>query len=435
MLTPRVLVSLLILGWLAPGPALALGLGRIQVYSHLGQPLRADIELLAIPHDTVGRVQAALASPEDFDWIGLKRDQALEDLAFTPLINSKGKPVIRVTSTQPITRPRIDLLLDVRWSRRHLLREYTIELQARIPVQPTAPPAIIRPARPPIRAKSPARAPVTTPGKTPKSAPEAAPVMTLPSEPEQTRRYRTVRGDTLSGIARRYAPRGLAQWHSMVQAIYAANPHAFLHGDINRLMAGVVLRVPEGEELARLGRPQPEPRPPAVRQRPAAPTAGAASKPPPPEQKRPQETREADKAPPGSPSGQDDTAQGEPSPRLEIVSNQDTEAPADAAVASSKEYLAKLERTVTLAQELAESRLQEANELKGRIQALEGVIAKQDRLIALQSEQLSKLIERTEVPKPPPARPPPTLGLWLLGALFGLTVILAVLVLRLYLRK
>jgi pilus assembly protein FimV len=444
MLTPRVLVSLLILGWLLPGPALALGLGRIQVYSHLQQPLRADIVLLAIPHDTVGQVQAALASPQDFDWIGLKRDQALEDLVFTPLINSKGKPVIRVTSTQPITQSRLGLLLDVRWSRRHLLREYTIEVKARAPVRSTAPPtaapAISGPARPPIRAKTPAKAPATTPEKTPKPVLKAAPELTLPSEPGQTNRYRTVRGDTLTGIARRHAPRGVARLHRMVQAIYAANPHAFLHGDIDQLMAGVVLQIPQGEELARLDRPQPEPRPkpPAVRPRPAAPVASAASKPRRPEQKEsPQETSEADKAPPaplGSPPVQDDTAPGEQPPRLAIVSDQDTKAPSGAAVATSEEYLTKLERTVTLAQELAESRLQEANELQGRIQALEGVIVKQDRLIALQSEQLSKLIERTEVPKPAPARAP-TLRVWLMGALLGLSVVLAMLVLRLYLRK
>jgi pilus assembly protein FimV len=443
MLTPRVLVSWLILGWLLPGPALALGLGSIQVYSHLQQPLRADIALLAIPHDTVGQVQAALASPQDFDWIGLKRDQALEDLVFTPLINSKGKPVIRVTSTQPITQSRLDLLLDVRWSRRHLLREYTIEVKTQAPVRstalPTAAPAISRSARPPIRAKTPAKAPATTPETTPKPVLEAAPEMTLPSEPGQTNRYRTVRGDTLSGIARRHAPRGIARLHRMVQAIYAANPHAFLHGDIDQLMAGVVLQIPQGEELARLDRPQPEPRPkpPAVGQRPAAP-ASAASRPRRPEQKEsPHETSEADKAPPApqrSPPVQDDTAPGEQPPRLEIVSDQDTKAPAGAAVATSKEYLTKLERTVTLAQELAESRLQEANELQGRIQTLQGVIAKQDRLIALQSEQLTNLIARTEVPKPAPARSP-ALGIWLMGALLGLTVVLAVLVLRLYLRK
>ena len=413
---------LLILAWLTPGLVLALGLGRIQVYSHLGQPLRADIQLLAIPPDTVGQVHAALASPEDFDWIGLQRDRALEDLAFTPLINSKGRPVIRVTSTRPVTRPGLDLLLDVRWSGRHLLREYAIEIKP-LP-RPTAPAASVRPAKLPTRT----RAPVGTPAKTPTTAPQPALQAILTGE---AGRYRTVPGDTLSGIARRYAPQGAAQWHRMTQALYAANPHAFLHGDINRLMTGVVLKIPQGEELARLGRPHPES--PAMHRTAPAPVTVTAPSPTPPQRRKPQETDKADKPPPGPPSGPDNTARGKP--HLEILGKERTEAPAAVAVASSKEYLAKLERTVTLAQELAESRLQEANELKSRIRALEGVIAKQDRLITLQSEQLSKLIERSEAPKPSAARPSTTVGLWLLGTLVGLTVVLAVLVLRLYLRK
>lgn len=412
---------------------MALGLGSIQVYSHLDQPLRADIELLAIAHDTVSRVHAALASPEDFDWIGLERDPALEDLAFTPLINSKGKPVIRVTSSRPITKPRLDLLLDVRWSNRHLLREYTMQIKAQAPISSDQPGPIIRPAKPPLRAAAPTRP--RTPVKAPTPASQPAPKMALSGD---QRRYRTVPGDTLSGIAKRYAPQGPTQWRRMTQALFAANPHAFLQGDIDRLMAGVVLRIPRGEELARLGRPQPRrprPEPPAATRNPLAAVAAALPSPPPARQNAPRDSSKTDKVPPESTPKQAIPAQQKSPPRLEIVSDQDTEAQSGAAVARSKAYLAKLERTVTLAQELAESRLQEVNELKGRIRSLEGVIAKQDRLITLQSEQLTKLIERSEAASPPSARPSTTLGLWLLGSLVGLMVVLAVLVLRLYLRR
>jgi pilus assembly protein FimV len=62
-----------------------------------------------------------------------------------------------------------------------------------------------------------------------------------------------VRNDTLWSIAGRVAPDDSVDRNQMMLAIYRANPEAFA-GNINRLKAGVILRVPEAEELAVLGR-------------------------------------------------------------------------------------------------------------------------------------------------------------------------------------
>ena len=69
--------------------------------------------------------------------------------------------------------------------------------------------------------------------------------MVLPdASPDQ---YRVRRGDTLSEIAERYLVEG-ATLNQTMMALFEANGHAF-DGNINRLKAGAVLRVPGENEL------------------------------------------------------------------------------------------------------------------------------------------------------------------------------------------
>jgi nucleoid-associated protein YgaU len=57
-------------------------------------------------------------------------------------------------------------------------------------------------------------------------------------------RYFVQTGDSLSAIARRIENRGVGMWPA-VQGIFAANPHAFVDGDPNQLIAAVWLDIPE----------------------------------------------------------------------------------------------------------------------------------------------------------------------------------------------
>ena len=86
-------------------PVFALGLGRIVVKSAPGQPLLAEIPVVAADPSELGDLQVRLASPETFRRVGLPApDAATANLRFTVAVDGSGQPVIRVTSAAPIRR-------------------------------------------------------------------------------------------------------------------------------------------------------------------------------------------------------------------------------------------------------------------------------------------------------------------------------------------
>jgi pilus assembly protein FimV len=259
-----------LLGMLAV-PAFALGLGQIQVKSRPGEPLLAEIPIVSSDPTELQGLQARLASPETFRRIGLEPPQGIvSDLQFTPAVDERGRPVIRVTSTAPVQQAGLTFLIEVDWGQGRLVREYSALVDApRTVAAPPAPSVAAPDAAPVIQRPAPAPAPpvATEPAATPAApAPLATPapqpeVAASPPPPAAPRaengEYGPVkRGDTLARIAG-----GLAgtQGYSLDQTMLAllqANPEAFIGKNINLLKQGAVLRIPRGEELSRYSAPE-----------------------------------------------------------------------------------------------------------------------------------------------------------------------------------
>ena len=112
-------------------PAFALGLGRIVVKSAPGQPLLAEIPVVAADPSELGNLQVRLASPETFRRVGLPApDAATANLRFTVAVDGRGQPVIRVTSAAPLRQPLLTFLIEVDWGAGRLVREYSALLEA-----------------------------------------------------------------------------------------------------------------------------------------------------------------------------------------------------------------------------------------------------------------------------------------------------------------
>jgi len=249
---------------LAAQGAWALGLGRLQVQSSLGETLRAEIDVTSLSPEEAANLQVKVASPDAYKAAGVDYNAVLPATKVSLERRADGRPYLRLTSDRGVQEPFVDVILEINWSTGRLTREYTLLFDppatARAPAPSTAPamaaasPAA-EPARPVAQARpAPARVPSAEPvAPAAKSAePRAAATQRASAAPaakagpESGDEYRVRQGDTLSKIAGRTQRSGVSL-DQMLVALYRANPQAFMDNNMNRLKSGVVLAVPSAE--------------------------------------------------------------------------------------------------------------------------------------------------------------------------------------------
>ena len=151
----------------APLAAHAAGLGKLTVLSALGQPLNAEIEIVALQPGEDDSLTARLASPEAFRQAGIDFNGALLGLRFS-VIKRDNRAFLRLNTTQPVNEPFLEMLVELQWNTGRLVREYTFLLD---PAEYKGPAAIaVAPA-----AKAPEEAPKAEAPKTEEPKPEAKP--------------------------------------------------------------------------------------------------------------------------------------------------------------------------------------------------------------------------------------------------------------------
>jgi pilus assembly protein FimV len=241
----------------------AAGLGKLTVLSALGQPLRAEIELTAVSSDEAAGLVAKLASPEAFRTANIEFNPALLSLRFA-VEQRNGRQFIRVSSSQPLNEPFVDMLLELTWNNGRLVREYTFlldpaELRATQSAQVAgeaaarpraeAPaPAAAAPAAP-VAAERPRRGGARAPAES--SAAPAGASRPAGSSARGTAEYRVKQGDSLGRIAAQLKPVDVSL-DMMLVALYRANPDAFIGNNMNRLKSGRILSVPDAGSVGAL---------------------------------------------------------------------------------------------------------------------------------------------------------------------------------------
>lgn len=103
----------------------ALSLGRAVVQSSLGEPLRAEVELLDISNEDAASLRARLASPASFAASGMEYSPALNGLQIT-LQQQNGRYFLRLSNPQAVSEPYVDLILEATWASGRLVRDYTL---------------------------------------------------------------------------------------------------------------------------------------------------------------------------------------------------------------------------------------------------------------------------------------------------------------------
>ncbi|MDE2003934.1 MAG: FimV family protein [Betaproteobacteria bacterium] len=227
----------LIAGALAlPGPALALGLGKLTVDSALGQPLSARIELTAVSKEDLDSLRAKVADPNLYRQNNLTYQSTLSRTRIS-LESSGGVPYLKVTSPVSVQEPFLDLLVELDWSSGRVVREYTFLLD---------PPGMGTPMA--------ATAPITTPRAATPATTRAATTAAAPTPAVASRggagaeRYTVHRGDTLRAIAQQFKP-DQATLDQMLDALFRGNSSAFDGANMNRLRAGAIVTIPTAAQV------------------------------------------------------------------------------------------------------------------------------------------------------------------------------------------
>ena len=247
-------------------PAWALGLGRLNVQSVLGETLRAEIDVTSITPEEAASIRLRVAPPDAYRTAGIEYNAVLPSASVVLDRRADGRAFLRISSDRAVLEPFVDVIVEATWSSGRLVREYTMLFDppttrtaaapsaTTAPVASAAPPAAtlaLQPAPAPapvIAAPRPAPAPraVAPAAPTPRTAaaPAAAPSAVQASGDE----YRVRRGDSLSAIASRTL-RGGVSLDQMLVSLFRGNPDAFVGDNMNRLKAGAVLAVPSSESV------------------------------------------------------------------------------------------------------------------------------------------------------------------------------------------
>ncbi len=227
--------------------AQAAGLGKIVVFSALGQPLRAEIELSATRDELVD-MKAQLASQEAFKQAGLDYATPLLGIKFNLEKRPGGQSVIKLSSDRPINDPFLDLLLELNWPAGRLVREYTFLLdppevaekgrsgQISVAAKPVARTGIV--------SESSGGAAEASKSRPSKAAPKVAEQKAAVQSGDPASEREVKRGETLHKIASETRYDGVSI-DQMLVGLLKANPAAFEGGNINRLKSGKILSIPD----------------------------------------------------------------------------------------------------------------------------------------------------------------------------------------------
>ena len=268
----------------APPAVLALGVGRLNVQSALGEGMRAEIDISSLSAEEAGTLTVRVAPPESYRAAGVDYNAVLASTQAVVVRRPDGRAVLRLSSDRAVQEPFVEVILELTWASGRLVREFTLLFDP--PGSRNAPPAQALAPVAPLIAAAPAPGPVALPGRpapsplraapavetgaapaaaTPPApklarAPQAPSAAPRPSgaEPAQApanppaapggKRYAVRPGDTLYRVAGRHQQGGVSL-DQMLVGLYRSNPEAFIAHNVNKLRAGAVLAVPSADEV------------------------------------------------------------------------------------------------------------------------------------------------------------------------------------------
>ncbi len=219
----------------------AVGLGSSDLKSGLNQPLKAEIKLLSADELSAHEIHASLASIAEFEKVGVERLFFLSNIKFETVKGDDGSVKINLTSREPIKEPFLNFLVELNWPNGRIIREYTFLLDPPIfeentssTIQKSQVKKNENVAKRPSNQRTSSN---TSNNQTNYTGSTYGPVSST---------------DTLWSIASKVRPSSQVSIHQTLVAIYRANPEAFGNGNINNLLRGKVLQIPDAATVSQV---------------------------------------------------------------------------------------------------------------------------------------------------------------------------------------
>ncbi len=212
----------------------ALGLGTLELNSHLNEKLKARVPVLLSGSEDIDRIKVELASASEYRQMGLAWHDRLSLIKVVLENKHSTSPVIVLSSSGIIKLPMLSIVLKAKKEGRGTyFRHYLLLLD---PAEIAA-----------VQTSSPTVLPVRLPDINTSVQPLFNDVA---DDSTWTRiwRYGPVRaGDNLSEIAYRLRKDKRYSNRQVMLSLYEQNPDSFVDGNINHLKQGAWLTVPTGE--------------------------------------------------------------------------------------------------------------------------------------------------------------------------------------------
>ena len=285
--------------------------GPVQVLSHIGQPLKAKIEISGVTADEQGWLALEAAPEHAYENASLRYSRVAQGLqaSIQRVPKGTGKVTAWLTTSAPVTDEFIDLLLTLNWSTGRMTEAFTLLIPKREKmvdgdeIAATLDTREFSDAKPNDAMLSPPFS--TTTGdatklndaasvnkaneaseavntndredlanKTQDEMPVSSAVAKEPlkketkpdknTERDQTGRstvekkktYKVLAGDTLGKIARKIQSDFIEKitLNQLLWALYQGNPHAFSKDNLNLVKTGAILDVPSAEQMTQISK-------------------------------------------------------------------------------------------------------------------------------------------------------------------------------------
>ena len=209
----------------------AVGLGQLRADSSINQPLSVRIQLVDLGSTPLDEISVAVADVENFDRLDVEVADNFPAIQISLGVDEEG-PYARLESASVIQTPYLEVVLDTRWPSGRVLTQHTILLDP--PVFLDSEEAVVADSMQDV-------------------APSSS-VVEEPAEPSiaSPRSVTTDRASTLYSIAMASRPNRSVTVQQTMLAIQRLNPSSFGDGNINRLYAGEILRLPTEQQILQL---------------------------------------------------------------------------------------------------------------------------------------------------------------------------------------